>query len=290
MDKQSGGIPKYASGIGVIITDFVSEKLVLGYKYEKGREDLLRFDRFLVKKELNVCSLPRTLVEEWVRKREHESPKTHRDRFRLIRQFAKFMAQRGHDAYIPDTRFEPVAHSDFAPHIFTHRELARLFEAADHLPVSRRTPLRHIVMPELFRLLYGCGLRISEVLKLTQADTDLQQGLLTIRQTKFRKDRLVPMAPELTDRLVQFQQRLGRRPSSAYLFPSLEGRRYTEVRVYKIFRKLLVNAGIPHAGRGKGPRLHDLRHTFAIDRMTKWYQEGADLTNKLPILATYMGH
>jgi integrase len=145
-------------------------------------------------------------------------------------------------------------------------------------------------MPEIFRLLYGCGFRISEVLNLRVQDVDLNQGVLTVRQGKFRKDRLVPVALSLVNRLRKYEAGLGNRPPDAFFFPAPNGKAYSLRPVYTLFRKLLLQCGIPHEGRGKGPRLHDLRHGFAVHTLLRWYQEGADLNAKLPLLATYLGH
>ena len=145
-------------------------------------------------------------------------------------------------------------------------------------------------MPEVFRLLYGCGFRVSEVLKLRVADADLNRGVLTVRDGKFGKDRHVPPALPLVRRLQAYESALGPRPADAFFFPSNSGGPYRRAAVYALFRRLLFRSGIPHGGRGKGPRVHDLRHAYAVHTMLRWYREGADLDSKLPVLATYLGH
>lgn len=285
-------IPEFKSAIGPVLKDFVSEKMALGYKYTEGARSLGCFDRFLWAKGLNRCALPETLVREWTRERAHECSGTHRSRFRLVRQLAKFMADRGYDAYQPARYLEPLAPAEpsFTPYVFTHEEIRRLLRALDELKPAYNSPLRHLVWPELFRVLYGCGLRMGEAIRLTVADCDLQRGILTIRESKFRKDRLVPVALGLNSRLALMCGRLGRRPLDSPLFPKHTGEPYTRRGVYHAFRALLTDSGIAHGGTGRGPRVHDLRHTFAVHRLQRWYQEGADLSNKLPVLAAYMGH
>jgi integrase/recombinase XerD len=290
MNRPSMASKEFASPVGHIMADFISEKRALGFHYQTGAEQLRLFDRFLKEKGLDACALPKEFVKEWVCKRTSESRSTQRDRFRLTRQFAEFMSHRGWTAYIPDIKLEPVAQSNFVPYIFTHNEIARLLTAADHLSFCPVSPIWPIVAPELFRVLYGCGLRLGEALRLTVADTDLAEGVLTIRESKFRKDRLVPMAPELTARLRSYQELLGKRSPNAYLFPRHTGKSYTRSGIYAHYRKILTMSGITHGGKGKGPRLHDLRHAFALHRLLAWYQQGGDLTSKLPVLSTYMGH
>ena len=292
MPEPLTDIPEFKSAVGLIIKDFVSEKIAIGYKYTEGARSLRCFDRFLWAKGLDKCALPEPLVREWTHERNGECPATQRARFRLIRQLAKFMMDRGHDAYQPPRYLEPVApaQSNFTPYIFTHEEIRRLFNAIDELRPAYNSPLRHLVWPELFRVLYGCGLRMGEAIRLTFADCDLQQGILTIRKSKFRKDRLVPVVPGLNSRLVLMCGRLGQRPLGSPLFPKHTGKPYNRRGVYHAFRDLLNRSGVAHRGKGKGPRAHDLRHTFAVHRLQKWYQEGIDLSSRLPVLAAYMGH
>ena len=145
----------------------------------------------------------------------------------------------------------------------------------------------------LLLLLYGAGLRISEALSLTLADLDAATGILTIRESKFYKTRLVPMSPALTGIMATHvaqrakEHRTG--PDSA-LFLSRAGTPVARHTAENVFSRLRVRAGVVrHDGRYQ-PRLHDLRHAFAVHRMVSWYREGADVQRLLPQLATYLGH
>ena len=283
-------LSEFDSAAGKILEEFVKEKIACGYSYTTRMKDLCRFDRFLLNKNLDQCELPQELVLEWLRKRSNESRKTQRIRFNLIQQFAKFMANRGYRAYIPDSKLAPVVREDFAPYIFTHEQVQKIFAETDLFQPSPLSPYRHIIMPELFRIIYGCGLRIDEALKLTLANTDLKEGILIIRKSKFDKDRFVPMAPELTGRLRAMLIKLGNRNPKSYLFPSPDESRLNRNTIGEIFRGILLRCSIAHGGRGKGPRIHDLRHTFAVHRLAKWYREKVDFDVKLSVLAAYMGH
>ena len=119
---------------------------------------------------------------------------------------------------------------------------------------------------------------------------DLTEGILIIRKAKGNKDRLVPLAHSLKKRLGRYAKRFRDRSPQAPFFPDSQGRSYGYQRVYVTYRQLLKQIGISHGGRGKGPRLHDLRHTFAVHRLIRWYREGADLNAKFSFLATYLGH
>jgi len=292
MNEQPVVIPEFKSGIGSVIREFLSMKMALGYKYTEGARMLRCFDQFLWENGLKRKTLPERLVKAWTSRTDHESAGTQRLRFRLICQLARFMLNHGYDAYCPDRYLEPLApaQTNFVPHIFTHEEIGRLLRAVDELKPAYNSPLRHLVMPELFRVLYGCGLRVGEVLRLTMADTDLEQGVLTIRQSKFRKDRLVPLSPGLNIRLVRLREKVDQQFPESPLFPKHTGKPYTRRGVWHAFHALLNRSGIVHRGTGNGPRVHDLRHTFAVHRLQEWYEEGIDLTSKLPVLAAYMGH
>jgi integrase len=165
-----------------------------------------------------------------------------------------------------------------------------MFAAIDKIHIDPRAPRRHLIMPALFRVLYACGLRVGEALRLRVGDVDLDAGVLTIWQGKFRKDRLVPLSPSLLGYLCRYHAEMGKRAADAVFFPAPHGGVYSLPAAYTAFRWMLRTAKIPHGGRGEGPRVHDLRHTFAVRRLEAWYREGADLATKLPVLATYLGH
>jgi integrase/recombinase XerD len=140
-------------------------------------------------------------------------------------------------------------------------------------------------------LLYGCGLRISETLALKQKDMDLKQGIITIRGSKFNKDRLIPMSPSLTRYLETYSLKIHQFSiAEDIFFMKKDKTAYAYDTVYKHFRKMLRQSGISHGGKGRGPRLHDLRHTFAVHSLNQMVRQGMDLYCALPILSTYLGH
>jgi len=278
------------SPLAEVIGEFIAHKRGLGYRYHSEEALLRRLDRFLVVEGHDQQTLPRHHVERWVARRVHERPRNQSARASIVRQLARFMLDRGMDAYVLPTGVGSPVRLDFTPYIFSRNEVGQLLAAADRLPPSPISPRRHLVMPEIFRLLYGCGMRVGEILRLTVDDVDLQAGVLRIREGKFRKDRFVPVAPSMVQRLRTLHAALGDRPCQGPFFPGPRGQHYDKRAVYDVFRRLLRDIGIPHGGRGRGPRLHDLRHTFAVHRLEDWIREGADLQARLPILATYMGH
>lgn len=282
--------PRFQSALAPLLQQFVQEKRACGYRYDEAVRLLTLFDRYLCDKAVTSGSLPRSIVRLWLSKRPQESAATYQARISIIRQFAHFMIRLGYSAYVPEGRLAAREQVSFAPYILTHIQVRQLLHAVDRLKPTAHSPQRHLIMPEIFRLLYGCGFRVNEVLQLQVADVDLDQGIVTVRDGKFRKDRLVPLAVSLVRRLQQYAAGLEVCSPEAYFFPSPRGGRWSLQRTYQLFRHLLLRCGIPHGGQGKGPRLHDLRHTFAVHTLLRWYRAGADLDAKLPVLATYLGH
>lgn len=149
----------------------------------------------------------------------------------------------------------------------------------------------YLIMPVLFRMLYCCGLRVSEATNLLAGDVDLEHGVLTIRNSKFGKTRYVPMSNELTAICANYAKtRLVGTVNEDWFFAAPDGGRYNIRSIYTVFRDLLWKAGISHGGRSKGPRLHDFRHTFCVHCLQKWTLSGDDPTTLLPRLSTYLGH
>jgi integrase len=281
---------QFQSSLAPLMEQFVQEKQACGYRYRSGSLALACFDRFLTGEVLPQRALPRSITQRWLAKQPHECAGTQQHRITIVRQFAKYMCRLGYLADVPDRALGAKRCARFLARILTHAEVQQLLHAVDQLTPTACAPLRHLIMPEIFRLLYGCGFRVSEVLNLRVADVDLDRGILTVRNTKFGKDRLVPPALPLVRRLQKYNSDFGARPSDAFFFPSRNGGSWRIGTVYCLYRELLLWCGIPHAGRGKGPRVHDLRHTYAVHTLLRWYREGADLDAKLPVLATYLGH
>jgi integrase len=144
-----------------------------------------------------------------------------------------------------------------------------------------------------FALLFSTGLRLSEACRLTCGDVDLDRGLLTIRGTKFRKSRCVPLHPSATGALTQYAaERDARVPSdpSSFFFRTQRASQLTPDTVQKAFGCLRRRLGWAAQGRARRPRIHDTRHTFAVRRLLRWYEEGVDVGQKILALSTYLGH
>ena len=282
---------RFLSALTVPIENYIAEKQAVGYKFEKGTDMLKRFDSFVYNSCFTENVLTKQLVTDWTARKPNEAASTQCGRISLLRGLAEYMNRIGYSAYVYPKAMVTVNRYAYIPYIFSNDEMKKIFNVCDYYPPNDIVPNRHLVLPLLLRMLYGCGLRISEVLHLTLQDVDLSKGSLYIRNTKFNKERIVPMADSLTERCREYSKTaLIRKMQNSFFFPSPYGGYYSESTVYKLFRDVLLQAGISHLGRGKGPRIHDFRHVFAVNCLKKWVLEGRDINNCLPYLSAYLGH
>ena len=211
-----------------------------------------------------------------------------------LRGFYRFAMGRGYTQSSPLPEKLPRPARVFTPYIYSFDELHRLIDATDRCLTSR-TKLQSPTLRTLLLLLYGAGLRISEALHLTSGDVDLANGLLTIRESKFYRTRLVPIGSHLTSVLVAYDKQRsqwGYPPGKVEsFFVTRHGQPVTRSLAERTFCRLRDLANVHrHDGSRYQPRLHDLRHSFAVHRLVAWYREGADVQRLLPQLSTYLGH
>lgn len=283
----------YTSVMAHYFDSFIRLKRNLGYKYTTAAYLIGDLDRFLVSKGLTAPVLTKELCEEWMERRGHEEGSTYKGRCGILVEFARYMADIGMPCFIP--RMPNVKSRGFTAHVFTEEELGRFFHACDNLVLeSLKKDSVIIMLPSLFRLLYGTGIRVSEALRLKDCDVHLDENYLVLRDTKNGKDRLVPFSPSVSDVLKEYASYRDKLPlvvDKGFFFLSLAGRacRNNGI-VYTWFRRILYDAGIPHQGKHLGPRVHDFRHTFSVKALVQMYRNGSDLYCSLPILSMYLGH
>ncbi len=275
------------------ITALVAEKRAVGYKYDVEARVLARFEAFSRREFPGVATLTETSVTAWIvaARRREVRPATVQGLAAPIRELARWLGRRGEPAYLLPRAALPRP-ARYVPHIYTDAELAGLFAQTDRCHYCSEVPLRHLVMPVLFRTIYACGLRCSEARLLHLADVDIDTGVLQIRDAKGGKDRQVPVSGPLHARLVGYHAQVARRPDTqVWFFPGTRpGEPLTLGNIDKNFRRFLWQAGISHGGRGHGPRVHDLRHTMAVNNLRAWFAAGRDVGALLPVLQTYLGH
>lgn len=271
------------------ITGFISEKQAVGYNYCKESKRLKKFDDYVLNSSKSEPVLTKEIVLGWTKRIEYEAKSTQHGRISVIRGLAEYMARIGKVAYIYPKGTDSLERYYYSPYIFSETEITAIFRVSDNYVKSDTSPHRHLMLPLIIRILYCCGLRISEVTNLNVAAVNLTDGTINVKGAKFGKERLIPMSDNLTKRCREYSGKvLIGRPLDAFFFPSPYNGHYDSNTVYCHFRKILWEAGISHTG--KGPRLHDFRHTFAVHCLKKWVLTGLDLTNCLPYLSVYLGH
>lgn len=265
-------------------------KRSVGYRYHTEEGKLRAFDSFTAEHYPDTTVLSREMVLAWCAKTAWETETNRKDRASVLRQFAIYLQQIGKEAFVLPKGFYPTR-KKYIPYIYTNNELACFFEQTDHCHAVTECPYRHLVMPVFFRMIYSCGLRCSEARLLKCGNVDLNKGVLQILNSKNDRSRVVPMSASLTERCRVYAEQVHRPMNdNEWFFPGMFGRPITLTNAYHNFRRFLYLAGISHGGRGKGPRIHDFRHTFACHCLKRWSMEGRDLNVWLPILKTYMGH
>lgn len=274
------------------ITALVTEKRAVGFKYIAEERVLARFAAFSHNQFGDLQAPTQASVEAWITDAQQRGvrPATVQSLTAPVRQLARWLARRGVAAYVLPTGTLPRP-ARYVPHIFTDAELAALFAQTDRCHYNAQAPLRHLVMPVLFRTIYACGLRVSEARLLRVEDVDLAAGVLQLRDAKGGKDRQVPVSGPLRARLADYDARVaGHRSRGEWFFPGRNGQPLTLGNIEKNFRRFLWQARISHGGRGHGPRVHDLRHAFVINNLRLWFAHGQNVAALLPVLQTYLGH
>lgn len=262
---------------------FAEQKRGLSIKYIYEPYILSAFDRFLAERNAPPDCLPKELVEEFCAKRDDEARITFANRGSVIRQFGIYMAQMGYDSFVlPGYR---NCQSSFVPYIYSHAEINHFFKELDDWNWAHYTPWASHVYPMLFRVLYGCGLRLSEATGLRVQDVDLKNGEFLLRNTKFNSERLVPMSDSLFLECRKYWSELHAFGQHELFFPSYVADRISQSSVQPLHKQILKKCGIP-----KYARIHDFRHTFAVHSLNQWVKQGMDIYVCLPVLSKYIGH
>lgn len=280
-----------SSVLAPFITSYLALKQALGRHYRTEGDILRHLDAFLVGR----GDLTAETFALWCCTREHLTTGVRRTWMRVARNLCLYRRRREPACFVPDSLQFPLPHQPVRPHIFKEAEIAHLLSAAKGLAASTRSPLHAENIRLSLVLLYTAGLRRGELQRLTVGDYDRTERTLLVRESKFHKSRLLPLSADATRELEEHLhvRRLRGFPlgSDAPLIWSAYGRggAYTGEGLGGGIRSLFRAADIRTAA-GRWPRVHDIRHTFAVQALLRWYRAGEDVQAKLPYLATYMGH
>ena len=247
----------YSSVYADIFKEYVEINRAIGKKFEVDASAVWRFDKWCVENGVTNEILTRDVYSRWCEIKPNEKNTNHCVRVRTTNRVVAFLREYGRCDFTPHPA--PRAIRSFVPYIFTQEEINRFFHAADRIKMKRQAPLAYKIYPLLFKMLYCCGMRVSEATSLRTQHVDVNKGVLTILNAKHDKDRLIPMSKSLTMLCREYVSEI-LPASSEYFFPSPDGGYLAKGTVYTRFRDLLWKAGIHHSGRGKGPRLHDFRY------------------------------
>jgi integrase len=271
------------------LTDFITLRRKLGCQFREQARILAEFDGFVARARHD--GVPTTeLAFDFATADPGLAGSGQKRRFQLVRQFYDYLATFEPRTPILDPRELRSPRTRSIAHIYAVAELGRLLQEAR--TISRRNAIRGITLHAIVGLAASTGLRVGEIVRLDRTDVNLETGVLTLRRSKFAKDRLVPVHPSTLEALRRYASVRDARYSqsgSAAFFLTLRGERFARGTLEGDFCQLTRCAGLRRA-LARGPRFHDLRHTFAVRRLVAWYEEGADVNAMLPVLATYMGH
>ena len=278
------------------VQDYLAERRRLGFQLKHPELPLMDFARYVDSLEW-AGPLTLDVMSDWARldKQGRHNPETWARRFKLLRPFIRYLRQFEPATAMPDESvFGPLPGWQM-PHIYQDQEVIDLLAATHRLGPDGN--LRAATYETLFGLMASTGLRVSEAIRLLDADVDLAHGILTVRQTKFNKSRQLPLHPSTTAALRGYRALRHQQVQEHADLPFFVGTRgkrlgkrlsYRQVnRVFALLRKQL---GWINRGAHDAPRIHDLRHTFAVRRVLLWQAQGTDIDQAMLALSTYMGH
>jgi len=271
------------------VQGYLALRCNLGFKLKPHHRYLKEFSSFLQQK--GISRISSRLALEWATQPQRLHPSVWAARLTAVRGFARYWSATDPSTEVPLPGLLPYRPPRAKPYLYSDEQIQRLLEAAKSM--KARHPLQPWTYYCLLGLLTVTGLRISEALNLQNQDIDWAEGIVTIRDAKFGKTRLVPLHRSTLDVLADYvarRDRLFPKRNTAHLFPSRRGTRLQENQVRLTFCSLSRKTGIRGASASRGPRLHDFRHRFAVHALLEWHRNGEDVRRRLPILSTFLGH
>lgn len=276
------------------LRDYLELRRGLGFELGRVESRLRNFIAFL--KEKRARHMTTKLALEFALRSDHRSASTQAGCLSAIRGFAQYLSGIEPKTEVPPTGLIRGGHRP-QPYIYTDEEIIRILDAARQHPTTPRYALKPHTLYCLFGLLSVTGMRLTEALNLKSEDIDWQQGVLTVSRAKFQKSRLIPLHQSALQELRVyikrrnrfFAERPWRRPVNR-IFVSTHGGALRSNDAGEDFRMLTRQIGLREAGASRGPRIHDLRHRFAVSTLLRWYRQGKNVDPLLPVLSTYLGH
>jgi integrase/recombinase XerD len=276
--------------------DYLATRRAMGYKLVYQGQMLTQFAAYL--DAIGAEHLTIDHAVSWAKQPSQAAPAWWAVRLSTVRALARYLSALDPATEIPPPRLIREPSHRIVPYIYSQDDVTGLLEAAGRLPTTHRAD----TYQTLIGLIAVTGMRIGEAVRLDRDDVDLEQGLLTIRNSKYGKSRQIPVHSSTVEALAGYARRRDVRrhrrdrrrhhhpPSRASFFTSTTGTRLLRDNVSTVFGCLVRDAGLADSGRGRPARAHDLRHSFAVNTLIRWYRQGLDVEQRLPLLSTYLGH
>ena len=282
------GTPYFTGPFAPMLEKYVSQKRAAGLVYSTQAKRLRQFDNFCKGFEIHDFSISEDVAQAWYRPYPNEKDSSRRDRIQAVHGFAEFLCTQGfRSCLFPEI---PRRGERYEPYIFSREQMEALFGYFDRMEPGNFST-GYFVYPVLFRVLYGCGTRISETLMLKKQDVGTKESTLHIRHGKNDNERILPVSGSLSQCLKRYMETAhADTPPEMPLFYTKAGTSYTRAAVNRVFRTALWDTGVVYRGKGYGPRLHDVRHTFACHNIQEWAESGIPIHSRLPVLSRYLGH
>jgi integrase/recombinase XerD len=287
--------PVFSSRLAPVFSRYVDLKRSLGRGFDLPSRTLESLDCFLHDHSAKYRDLNAAAFEAWCHTHEHVSSGVRRVRMLEVRSFCLYRRRTEPQCFVPDLSSFPAYHQRIRPYIFSEAEVTKLLHAASALERLPSSPVRPEVVRLAIALLFTTGIRRGELLALRLGDYNSNESTLHIRETKFYKSRLLPINDSIGEEIdhclrARTRRKLPVSSDTALIWnASWGGGAYSGTSLGLYFRSLLQKCGIVTSA-GKLPRIHDARHSFAVNALLRWYRAGVDIETKLPLLATYLGH
>lgn len=270
---------------------FVDAKRALGRRYFTEEKALRMFDTFLAQRRVGgMVDVTPAIIETFLATRAHRRPRSHNMLLGIVRVLFDWLVRQGSLPRSPVRARPRRQTARRIPYLLDPAEARRLLDVAGGLPDRPRAPLRGATYKTIFALLYGLGLRVGEVSRLKRGDVDFGRQLLVVRDTKFGKSRLVPFGPRLGGQLHDYLQLRGNLLEDAAVFSFTRRGAIHPGTISQTFHHLVPRLGLHMAPGVATPRVHDLRHAFAVGTLLRWYREGVNPAARLFHLSTFLGH
>lgn len=285
----------FRSPLADVIQRYLAHKRALGRRFDVEERTLRLFDRYIAVQCIgSPTEVTPDLVDNFLSSRPRKRPRSHNHLLCTVRRLFDWLVDQGILERSPVQARPRRQTSQRIPFIFDLPGARRLLEVAQNLKDNPKAPMRGKTYHAIFAILYGLGLRVSEVCHLSVSDVDLERRLLVIRETKFYKSRLVPFGPRmealLREHLHAKDRRIGNPSLQAPLFSFTRRGEIHPCTVSQAFHQLVPRLGLQMRQGCSPPRLHDLRHSFAVGTLLRWYRTGVDPGAGLLRLATFLGH